>query len=124
MNYSGYFTDKNGNKYYPETNNIMLVQQSYNFTKKNAGDAGYFSVRVTIPSGYKIASFSASTGQIANSLGLQITPIYGYDLKGGKVEQLYFNYYTPKTQALDIPLIIYILCIKSHSSSALKNYEL
>ena len=82
MNYSGYFTDKNGNKYYPETNNIMLVQQSYNFTKKNAGDAGYFSVSVTIPSGYKIASFSASTGQISDSQGLQITPIYGYGFEG------------------------------------------
>ena len=104
---------KNGNTITINSENTaLLIQQNYNFTKKKAGEAGYFSVSVTIPSGYKIASFSASTGQIANSVGLQITPISGYGLKGGKVEQLYFNYYAPKTQALDIPLIIYILCIK------------
>lgn len=105
--------EKNGNTITINSENTaLLIQQDYNFTKKKAGEAGYFSVSVTIPSGYKIASFSASTGQIANSNGLQITPIYGYDLKGGKVEQLYFNYYAPKTQALDVSLIIYILCIK------------
>lgn len=105
--------EKNGNTITINSENTaLLIQQDYNFTKKKAGEAGYFSVKVTIPSGYKIASFSASTGQIANTRGLQITPIYGYDLKGGKVEELYFNYYTPITQTLDISLIIYILCIK------------
>lgn len=104
---------KNGNTITINSENTaLLIQQNYNFTKKKAGEAGYFSVSVTTPSGYKIASFSASTGQIADSHGLQITPINGYGLKGGKVEQLYFNYYVPKGLSVDIPLVIYILCIK------------
>lgn len=111
MNYAGYFVDEAGNKYYPETNDVVLLSQSYTFIKKNAGEAGYFTVDVNIPDGYRIGSISVETGQISNSNGLQITPIYGLPYTPG-IRKFYFNYYSPETQLEDIPLTIYLLCFK------------
>ena len=80
--------------------------------KKNAGEAGYFSIDITIPTGYKVGSIGVGTGQIADSVGLQITPINGYQYINGGTETFYFNYYAPKRQAVNIPLEIYILYIR------------
>ena len=112
MNYSGYLTDKNGNKYYPKTEETIIKNYSYTFAKKNAGEAGYFSIDITIPTGYKVGSIGVETGQIADSVGLQITPINGYKHIGGGTKTFYFNYYAPKKQPIDIPLKIYILYIR------------
>lgn len=111
MNYRGYFTDKNGNKYYPKTEETIIKKYSYTLGKKNAGEAGYFSIDITIPTGYKVGSIGVETGQIANSRGLQITPIYGFPYDPG-TRTFYFNYYAPETQASDISLEIYILYIR------------
>lgn len=104
--------DKDGNKYYPESNELLLTEYSYTFSKKNAGDAGYFTYKVTIPAKYKIASISVATGQIADSGGLQVTPIYGLGFTQG-VETIYFNYFSPKKMTIDLSLSIYILYIKT-----------
>ena len=112
MNYRGYFTDKNGNKYYPKTEETIIKKYSYTLAKKNAGEAGYFSIDITIPTGYKVGSIGVETGQIDNSRGLQITPIYGYQHINGGTKTFYFNYYAPKIQASDISLEIYILYIR------------
>ena len=111
MNYRGYFTDKNGNKYYPKTEETIIKNYSYTLAKKNAGEAGYFSIDITIPTGYKIGSIGVETTQIADSVGLQITPIRGFSYNPG-TRTFYFNYYAPKKQAVDIPLEIYILYIR------------
>ena len=112
MNYRGYFTDKDGNKFYPKTEETIIKNYSYTFAKKNAGEAGYFSIDITIPTGYKVGSIGVETGQIADSVGLQITPIYGYQNINGGTKTFYFNYYAPKTQTQDTFLIIYILYIR------------
>ena len=59
-----------------------------------------------------LAMPSLTTGQIADSVGLQITPINGYQYINGGTKTFYFNYYAPKKQTVDIPLEIYILYIR------------
>ena len=80
--------------------------------KKNAGEAGYFSIDITIPTGYKVGSIGVETGRIDASGGLQITPIYGYQHINGGTKTFYFNYYAPKKQTQDTYLIIYVLYIR------------
>ena len=111
MNYRGYFTDKDGNKFYPKTEETIIKNYSYTLAKKNAGEAGYFSIDITIPTGYKVGSIGVETDRIDASGGLQITPIYGFQNVAG-IRTFYFNYYAPKTQTQDTYLIIYILYIR------------
>ena len=76
-----------------ETINDVIVKKTYSyaFPTTSAGAKGYFTVTVQDMSNYTLLSSYINTGNIANSGGLQLTPVYFPESSTTG----YVNYYAP-----------------------------
>lgn len=89
---------------------IHSINKEYTMGTQSAGAKGYFTLTFNnnpITSADKIISFTFHAGQISNSNGLQLTPIY-YDSNNGI---LYVNYYCPGAIASSFTIKITIYYI-------------
>lgn len=93
-------------------NMFKRVTTSLSVPTMSAGAKGYFSVDITIPTGYKAVNVIIRTGQVATSNGLQLTPIYGHDLTTGS-QTLRINYHAPAAITASFSCTIHIICMKT-----------